>query len=224
MSSSACSELLNIDEARVDPRLESGNSAGAGATATSSGGTAGAGGDTGGSGGTSGTSGTAGNLCTQYCEEIGRSCRGDSLQYADDEQCLRVCALFDEGSLDDEGKNTVGCRLRYAFNARYEAGASCWRAGPGGDGYCGSNCEGYCTIMLAACTPETASPYYFDDFETCVAECDSLPQIPYIQGDPSVLSGDTVQCRTYHVTTAVMFDTEEHCGHALGLYPCASAP
>ncbi|HEX6277810.1 MAG TPA: hypothetical protein VFZ53_32430 [Polyangiaceae bacterium] len=223
-SSTACSELLSIDEARVDPRLENRNVAGSGtggAGAGTTGGSSGAGGATGGSGG---TSGETGDLCPQYCEEIGRSCTDELLQYADEAQCLKVCALFEQGSLEDEEKNTVGCRLRYAFNARYEAGPSCRRAGPGGDGYCGTNCEGFCTIMLATCTPESSAPYYYDDFEACVAECDSLPEIPYIQGDASVLSGDTVQCRTYHVTTAVMFDTEEHCGHSLGLYPCASEP
>jgi hypothetical protein len=48
----------------------------------------------------------------------------------------------------------------------------------------------------------------------------SLPQIPYSYGDGTLADGNTLQCRLFHVSSAVMMDPEEHCAHAMGVTLC----
>ena len=120
--------------------------------------------------------------------------------------------------------NTVACRTKYAGKARYAGGtelnAYCRQAGPGGDGRCGSNCDGFCTISMATCTAEDTPPYYFANDTACHTTCQSLPQIPFVYGDVSVADGNSVECRLFHVISAAMMDPEEHCEHVMGLTLC----
>ena len=100
--------------------------------------------------------------------------------------------------------------------------AYCREAGPGGDGECGSNCEGYCTLMMGVCTEEEALLYRYESFESCMQACEALPvsSVPYSTTDPEVSDGNHVQCRLFHVTSAAMLDAEEHCEHAMGVVLC----
>lgn len=236
----ACGELLSIEEARVDPSLTDGGrpsggspntfagqvGAGgsqAGAAATPGGGPANGGGtQEGGAGGAS----AGQTICDQYCSAMEEYCTGALLQYRDTRQCLKVCALFEEGALGDPDANTASCRLKYASKARYAAGtelaAYCRQAGPGGDDRCGANCDGFCSIMMGTCNRETAGTYYYADTEACLEACAPLDQIPYTYGDASVADGSSVQCRIFHVTSALMADPEEHCEHSVGLTLCES--
>lgn len=166
-------------------------------------------------------------LCDKYCSEIMELCTGDLEQYRDMRQCLTVCEMFPRGELTAEtNDNTVACRLRYASKSRYASGtehaAYCRQAGPGGDGRCGSNCEGYCTLMEGVCTPEEAGIYRFEDNASCMAACAALPvsSVPYSTANVELSDGDHVQCRIFHVTSAAMLDAEEHCEHAVGLTLC----
>lgn len=217
----ACGQVLGIEEAYVDPSLiesdagsqtthDHSSSSGGAPSGTQASPEAGAGGD-----------GVPRSLCDQYCETIGEFCTGDQLQYRDLDQCLAVCRLFPEGSLEDPDSNTAICRTKYAAKARYaggtELGAYCRQAGPGGDGRCGSNCDGYCSIMMGTCSPSTADSY-FTDLEACQKTCGGLPQVPYSYGQTA--DSNTVQCRLFHVTSALMADTDEHCDHAMGLTLC----
>jgi hypothetical protein len=174
---------------------------------------------------TGGASGTSGGFCDEYCATIGEYCAGDQLQYGDREQCLTVCGLLSQGALGEEDQNTVACRLKYATKARYAGGvelaAYCRQAGPGGDDRCGSNCEGYCSIMMATCTHELGGATYYTSLPECLRQCDRLPnEVPYSWGDPAVADGNSVQCRLFHVISAAMADREEHCEHAYGLTLC----
>src|SRR5690606_26307122 len=159
--------------------------------------------------GTSTVPDMAETLCDKYCEEITELCTGELAQYRDKRQCQTVCAMFPEGDIASEvNENTVSCRLRYASKSRYAAGvelaAYCRQAGPGGDGRCGSNCEGYCTLMKGVCTPEEAGIYRFEDDASCMQACESLPSssVPYsTSGGEELSDGDHVQCRLFHVTS-----------------------
>lgn len=169
-------------------------------------------------------------LCDKYCEEITELCTGELEQYRDMRQCQTVCAMFPEGELASEtNENTIACRLRYASKSRYAAGtehaAYCRQAGPGGDGRCGSNCEGYCTLMEGVCTPEEAGIYRFEDNASCMQTCQDLPasSVPYSTSNVELSDGDHVQCRLFHVTSAAMLDAEEHCEHAVGLTLCEAS-
>lgn len=166
-------------------------------------------------------------LCDKYCEEIMEQCVGDMQQYRDLRQCSKVCKLFPEGELaSDDNENTVACRLRYAANARYAAGteqsAYCRQAGPGGDGRCGTNCEGYCTLMMQVCSAEVTDIYRYETVSECIDACSALPvsDEPYSSASLVVADGNHVQCRLFHVTSAAMLDAEEHCEHAIGITLC----
>lgn len=170
-----------------------------------------------------GSGSSAASPCERYCSTITAYCTGSQAQYGDAAQCLRVCASLPEGTIGGPDENSVACRLKYAAKARYAGGlelaAYCRQAGPGGDDRCGSNCEGYCTLMMATCSSEVEAPS-FGSYSQCLSTCAELPQIPFVWGDPSVADGNTVQCRTFHVLYAAMMDTEEHCEHAYGLTLC----
>jgi hypothetical protein len=240
-----CNQLLGIDESFVDPALEprargEGGEPTVGAQAGSptrpSGGSLGSAGEpsAGGAAGASaaevpagGVSGAAGapagaDVCEQYCDLMGEHCAGDALQYRDNAQCLKICRLFPVGVLDDDRVNTAACRRRYAGKARYLAGpelvTNCGYAGPGGDGRCGSNCEGFCTIALAACSPELSEPYFYRSFDDCLLDCEDLPSSRYQYGATS--AGNSLECRLFHASSAVMADADEHCEHTLGIALC----
>jgi hypothetical protein len=180
---------------------------------------AGAGGEAG-----SGAGPGMGSLCQQYCDTVAQYCIGTSLQYKDREQCMKVCGLFPQGAVGDPDGNHIACRLKYAGKARYAGGtelaAYCRQAGPGGDGRCGTNCDGFCTITMDTCNAEDTPPYFFQNDAACHAKCQSLPDIPFVYGDISVADGNSVQCRLFHVISAAMMDPEEHCEHVMGLTLC----
>jgi hypothetical protein len=166
-------------------------------------------------------------VCEKYCEEVMELCSGALEQYRDMRQCLTVCEYFPEGQIEsDENENTAACRLRFASKARYASGteleAYCRQAGPGGDGRCGSNCDGFCTVMQGVCTDEAADIYHFNDVAACLSACEQLPVSAetYSTANPNISDGDHVQCRLFHVTSAAMLDAEEHCEHAMGLTLC----
>jgi hypothetical protein len=249
-SSAGCGQLLGIDEAFVDPTLTAGATAGGGvggmsapagrggSTGDMPGGAgnpsseagasgAGAGDQAGGPGASSsgqgGVGGTeAADVCEQQCELIGEFCVGDAQQYRDQAQCLRICRALPAGAVDDDRVNSASCRRRYAGKARYLAGvelaANCRYAGPGGDGRCGSNCQGLCSIVMAACRPGLSDPYFYASFEECLSDCEGLPDAPYVYG--TVAEGNTLECRLFHASSAIMEDADEHCEHALGVTLC----
>jgi hypothetical protein len=197
-------------------------------------GVAGGGAANGGEPGTGGQAGDAGaggggsppavSLCEQYCDTITQYCIGTSLQYKDRAQCLAVCKLFPQGVVGEPDGNTIACRTKYAGKARYAGGtelnAYCRQAGPGGDGRCGTNCDGMCTISMATCTAEATPPYYFANDAACHSTCQTLPDIPFVYGDITVADGNSVECRLFHVISAAMMDPDEHCEHVMGLTLC----
>jgi hypothetical protein len=191
---------------------------------TSTGGSVSTGGNEQGGDAGAGGSAPAVSLCDQYCGTITQYCTGTSLQYKDLEQCLAVCKLFPQGVVGEPDGNTIACRTKYAGKARYAGGtelnAYCRQAGPGGDGRCGSNCDGFCAITMATCTIEDTPPYYFVNDSACHTTCQSLPSIPFVYGDITVADGNTVECRMFHVISAAMMDPEEHCEHVMGLTLC----
>jgi hypothetical protein len=227
-----CNQLLGIDESFVDPALE-GDSRGkageqsaqppsASAGERASGGGAPSGAEQPGSGGAAGAT-AADEICAQYCELMGEYCVGESLQYRDAAQCLRVCRAFPVGEIDDDRVNTASCRRRYAAKARYLAGpelaTGCAYAGPGGDGRCGSNSEGFCSIAMAACSAEASGPYYYESLDACLLDCDGLTMTRYQYG--AVSAGNSLECRLFHASSAIMGDADEHCEHTLGITLCA---
>lgn len=212
----ACSDILGIETAHVDASLNARGGASGGVLNRSQGGGISAAGQTGGS---------AADLCTGYCDATMRHCQGEFQQYVNLNQCLRICSMFPVGSITELDQNTVSCRLKYAQKAEYESGkelaGDCPAAGPGGGGLCGSRCDAFCTILMKTCQKGLTDPYFYASHEECVADCSTLPVVPYSTAVATLTTGDnTLECRLFHVTSAAMLDPEEHCGHAMGITLC----
>jgi hypothetical protein len=207
---------------------------GGAAGAAGAGGAGGEGGRaTGGAGdaGDAGSSGTGGSpsRCDEYCSLMATGCSGKDAQYIDADACHEACRWFPAGAPGDTQGNTLGCRLTYANKAHSEPYTYCTWAGPGGDGRCGTNCEGFCTLMMAACTPASTGPghAYFDSPADCLASCEELADVgSYSTSNTSLQMGaDHVQCRLYHVGAALAEDDAfTHCPHAIGERLCVDAP
>lgn len=191
-------------------------------------------------GGTSGEGGGDGvdepkEPCEVYCDEMDTQCQGEAKQYVDRSQCLRVCRLFPAGVVTEDmadipDENSAACRLKYAEKARYGLGTEvadyCHKAGPSGEGICGSVCQGFCSLMGQVCTPEEAGESHFASEEECLATCEGLPGagFSYSSSNPLVADGNHALCRLWHVTSAAMVDPLEHCEHALGITLCEAPP
>ncbi|HVJ19773.1 MAG TPA: hypothetical protein VM686_30360 [Polyangiaceae bacterium] len=156
------------------------------------------------------------STCERYCETVTQTCAGEFAQYTTVESCLGVCELLPEGTDGDTSGNTVFCRLQAAGQAPLEPSFYCPVAGPGGNGVCGTNCEGLCSLVQTLCSDNDKLP------ADCLGACAELPdtEVYSVAPDLEVFKGKQVQCRLYHASVATETDTEQHCQHALGGSPC----
>jgi len=150
--------------------------------------------------------------CAGYCTQITAHCVGEHAQYPNLQTCMSTCADFDMGEQADRTGNTLGCRLYHAGAAADAPETHCTHAGPGGNGQCGTNCQGFCTVGLRAC------PAIYSDEAACLSTCAGFDDSESF--DASDLGGDTLACRLYHLTVATMFPVD-HCPHiAADSDPC----
>jgi hypothetical protein len=243
----SCRHLLDINEAEFDPGVAStggshsnangGSESGAGgaedapghagASSESNGGAPSDGGDSGTSasggeaGGTGGDPPPPSSLCQTYCAAITANCTGDLAQYTDLEACLAVCDALPEG-WDDNGSNTVRCRLEQAEKATSQDAASyfCPQAGPSGGGECGWSCDAYCSVMMAFCTSKsTGGLAYYPSSGACKQACREVPQDDEPYSVSAHSTGPHLQCRLVHACAAAG-DPANQCAAALGGSPC----
>jgi hypothetical protein len=152
--------------------------------------------------------------CADYCATIEANCAAPQDQWSSAATCMTACASWDVGTIDDTSGNTLGCRNYHAGAAESMPAVHCVHAGPGGAGACGSNCEGFCTLALDACTGANEQ---FASMAECMTACAGYDATePY---DVTDTGGDTFACRLYHLTAAVG-DPGTHCDHIVE----ASAP
>jgi hypothetical protein len=170
----------------------------------------------------SGTPGTdAGRTdptCAAYCTAITASCTGANRQYgtsdgAQMDACMTACGAFGwmTGTAGDTSGNTLGCRLYHATAA---AGSDanhmthCPHAGPLGGGVCGtSDCVDFCAADAQVCSGTYAT------MDACVAACATWSDASSVQS-PTTTSGNTLSCRTYHLTAAAASGgAATHCPH-----------
>jgi len=194
-----------------------GNGTGGSAMATGGAGAGGAGGSAMAAAGAAGAPGAVpGSLCQRYCDTVASACAGAFEQYASPAACQAVCELLDPGTPGDTDGNSVECRLTRAqlADTTGEPGNYCFSAGPGGGGVCGNDCEGFCTLMSQKCT-------LMGSYEQCLPTCLQVPDLsPDTTYDTSIQSGDSIQCRLFHVTASTL-DPVTHCNHAAGVALCA---
>jgi hypothetical protein len=109
------------------------------------------------------------------------------------------------GTTADVAGNTLGCRLHYAALATAGPAAQaayCPAAGASGGDLCGSWCDNYCHLSLLSCDT-------FASLDACQSACAVLAS----EGAPNAKTGDSVQCRVWHLGVASL-DTV-HCTHAV---------
>jgi hypothetical protein len=155
-------------------------------------------------------------LCDAYCADVMDVCKAPFEIYASRETCLGTCLVLPEGTAGDSFVNTVQCRMNQVQLAKQTDELDyCRRAGPGGDGQCGTNCEGFCSVIVPVCGPE-----WYKDVDTCLAECSTVPD--YHNYTVPAPQEDSIQCRLYHATSATV--STEHCSHAAGVIKCVAQP
>ncbi len=160
--------------------------------------------DDGGSGGTNRPKA----LCADYCAKALTNCKGELELYPNLEFCLAVCQALPPGERTDTSGNTVGCRLHFAQSAAsVEKELNCSAAGPGGNGICGDNCESWCTLEASVC------PSIYASTEDCLAACQTFPSLGSYNDTIPTQTGNSFECRLYHVTAAAGIDAMLHCPH-----------
>ena len=155
---------------------------------------------------------TSEELCNVYCDQVMELCPEN---YTTRETCMGVCAELPPGeALEPVSDNSVECRLnhlRVLATGEGDREQLCQAAGPGGNGDCGTNCESYCLLVDQVCGNWIAR------LPNCRDACETLGDSQRFHvGSPSDEfdhSGDTVQCRLVHLSTATL-EPELHCGHA----------
>jgi hypothetical protein len=159
--------------------------------------------------------------CGAYCDAVQGACvagadGGAQPQYMSRNDCVDYCGNVAAWPAGASG-NTIGCRLAQATaaSAGSDVAAHCAAAGPSGDDVCGSWCDNYCQLMLKNCTGGNA----IYDAATCMAKCATMPAT----GKPGDVTGNTVQCRIYHMGVA-FHDPVTHCPHGRTLADNPSGP
>ncbi|HEX6241016.1 MAG TPA: hypothetical protein VFZ61_08985, partial [Polyangiales bacterium] len=171
--------------------------------------------------------------CDEYCSLLGEGCTTETsgvLAYRAD-YCKTLCLKLPKAAVatDNKAGHSFECRLDQARSASLlkgdpgEGAANCKRAGAGGDGTCGSNCEAYCQLFKDICSETPTKPR-----ENCLEECSKLRDDDSTDADFSFSNSiDTVQCRLTHLGAASLAAPNDHCEHAaiyLDKYgPCMSA-
>ena len=104
--------------------------------------------------------------------------------------------------------NSLACRAYHATNAASDPGTHCPHAGPTGGSVCGSLCENYCDLAMSNCTGDDA---LYNDNASCMTACEGFAT----DGAIGATSGNSVQCRIYHLgvagSSAAM--AHDHCPH-----------
>lgn len=139
--------------------------------------------------------------CWGYCTAVAAACTGEHAQYAGDVACSEYCEIWAQLPAGEPGEtagNTAGCRTTWAeavIDDPSTAATGCRRAGPTGGNTCGSWCEVYCALAMTNCTGADA---LFDTEPECLAACTTFGT----SGSPNDVTGDTVQCRIFHLGLA----------------------
>jgi hypothetical protein len=146
--------------------------------------------------------------CATYCAAIQSDCTGSNIQYASETVCNELCAKLDLGTLDDTGKDTIGCRMAWLTKTKNNGEVDCQGAGPAST-TCGTKCDLYCKGMEAICVEQFAT------FQgNCLSDCAKLTDCGSYVAD-GIRNDDSIECRLFHLTAAADLPGE-HCPHTLG--------
>jgi len=186
----ACNGLLGIGAASLEEDAGGGGDAGSGEAATEF-------------------------SCANYCSVIMQNCTGANAEYLSAAICNSMCPAFEQGTaIADTADDTLGCRLYFAEQAAQSPATSCRQAGPLGGNHCGSSpCGPFCDQDLGYCTGD--KPNAYASVSGCVTACANYTYNTADAGDTTTESGNTLNCRLWHLETAYTSDAfgKFHCPH-----------
>lgn len=150
----------------------------------------------------------ASQQCIDYCNTVLQNCIGEYALYSGMDTCLGVCSRLPPGDALEPAGNTIACRAAQAGLAKStgEPALHCPRAGPGGAGFCGSDCDSYCMLLEDACPAE------FGAAPNCRTKCAALRDMKRFDVNADH-GGDSLQCRLVHVSSATVKPVD-HCPHS----------
>lgn len=157
--------------------------------------------------------------CETYCSTVMTNCTGDLQQFASMQTCSAICLQWQLGTPGVTNQNDVRCRL---FQAE-QAGATgepqnhCPNAGPAGDACGGDECANFCELFNAICPLQVSQTH--EDVLRCQTDCAAFGEADMGVFSASIVDGDTLQCRWYHLSAAAL-DPATHCAHVAGEAEC----
>ncbi|HEY1691414.1 MAG TPA: hypothetical protein VGG39_04590 [Polyangiaceae bacterium] len=166
--------------------------------------------------------GGGGLSCATYCATVMQNCTDENAEYLSADICNAMCPAFElGGAVADTADDTVGCRLFFAQQAAQTPATSCRMAGPLGGNHCGTNpCGPFCAQDIVYCngraTDAGAVPVpYEGGVPGCLTSCQSYPYLTGDAGDTTSESGNTLNCRLWHLETAYTSNPFAvfHCPH-----------
>jgi hypothetical protein len=135
--------------------------------------------------------------CDNYCTLAMLNCTATNAIYVDKGTCLSMCANMTLGTAPDTSNDTVACRQSYAQAAAMNPSTNCPIAGLTGGDTCGtSHCKAWCAQDVAVCGTTA-----FATKAACETACASFTYST-TSGDIAATTGNTMNCRIYHVEKA----------------------
>ncbi len=166
---------------------------------------------------------TVDTTCPTYCQDIQANCTGDDTQYPttdSNQTCLNVCAAMQPGTPGVGGSDTVACRegnvsLSKDAPTTIEHHNDCVAGGLSAMNCAPDQCTAFCTLALALCTTADGGTLTgYANTADCVTACKTWGAS--FDGGLLGSTGDTLQCRTYHLElsqTGNPADKLTHCPH-----------
>jgi len=150
-----------------------------------------------------------GSRCEMYCGISNKTCTANNKIYNTYSDCMAFCEPMTNGTVADRGNDTKDCRIYHAVAAHLDPVLHCKHASASGGDLCGKWCDVYCNLAQSACT---GANKLYDTPALCQTACNGIVKT----GVPGATSGDSLQCRIYHLGVASQTAAlaTVHCPHA----------
>lgn len=143
-----------------------------------------------------------------YCTDALANCTGADAIFASQSDCESEAAILPAtGTTGATSGHTLQCRAYHAgAPAAGTPATHCPHASLDGDDTCGTRCEVYCQEAIDNCT---GANELFVSTTACISACAAY----LTTGSPGDTSGNTVQCRIYHLGVPAVGTPGTHCPH-----------
>jgi len=167
--------------------------------------------DTGGNMDATSDTGSIALNCQAYCTAIMAACTGNDKQYLDNATCLAMCGKLPVGDAGAMMGGTLACRIYHtqvASQNMQQAATHCPHAGPYGFGGCGGEVENFCLLYAAQC-----GTFGNGNCTQAAGQINNPMSMAFLTNN----SGNTLDCRQYHLENAYQANNMNgmgHCSHA----------